>query len=81
MTGPIPETRAIYKARLKELNDIRAGMSVKYEEGRADERAKANAEKRESARKMLVDGLSVEMVSKYSGLSAEEILSIKKKIQ
>ena len=47
------------------------------EEGRAEERAKAEAEKKaekiESARKMLQDGLSVEVVSKYSGLSFEEV--------
>lgn len=34
---------------------------------------KAEAEKIESAKKMLSDGLSEELVSKYSGLSLEEI--------
>jgi len=33
----------------------------------------AKAEKIESAKKMLSDGLSVELVSKYSGLSLEEV--------
>ena len=41
--------------------------------GAQKEREKAKAEKIESARKMLQDGLSVEVVSKYSGLSFEEV--------
>ena len=84
-----PETRAEYDARVREMNRIYAGQTVKYkeglekgreegkaeglEEGRAEERAKAKAEKIESARKMLQDGLSVEVISKYSGLSLDEI--------
>ena len=87
-----PETRAMYKARLQELNDIRAGMSVKYEEGRADERAKAEkekeelkakteAEKRESAMRFLKMGLSIEQVAEGAGLSIEEINEIKKQMQ
>ena len=28
-----PETRAVYDARLKELNDIYAGQTVKHKEG------------------------------------------------
>ena len=88
-----PETRAEYDARVREMNRIYAGQTVKYkeglekgrEEGKAEgleegekigaqkERAKAKAEKIESARKMLQDGLSVEVVSKYSGLSFEEV--------
>ena len=46
-----PETRALYKARLQELNDIRVGMSVKFEEGlekgKKEEREKAEKEKAE----------------------------------
>ena len=34
---------------------------------------KAKAEKIESAKKMLSDGLSMELISKYSGLSIEEV--------
>ena len=88
-----PETRAEYDARVREMNRIYAGQTVKYKEGleegekigiekgekigiekgKAEERAKAKAEKIESARKMLQDGLSVDVVSKYSGLSADEI--------
>ena len=45
--------------------------------GAEKERAKAEKEKKaekiESAKKMLSDGLSIELVSKYSGLSVEEI--------
>ena len=72
-----PETRAEYDARVREMNRIYAGQTVKYkeglEEGRAEERAKAKAEKIESAKKMLQDGLSIDVVSKYSGLSVDEI--------
>ena len=88
-----PETRAEYDARVREMNRIYAGQTVKYkegleegekigiekgkaeglEEGRAEERAKAKAEKIESAKKMLQDGLSIDVVSKYSGLSLDEI--------
>ena len=41
--------------------------------GAEKERKRAQAEKIESAKKMLSDGLSIELVSKYSGLSLEEI--------
>ena len=92
-----PETRAEYDARVREMNRIYAGQTVKYKEGLEEgekigiekgkaegekigaqkERAKAEAEKKaekiESAKKMLQDGLSVEVVSKYSGLSFEEV--------
>ena len=88
-----PETRAEYDARVREMNRIYAGQTVKYkeglekgrEEGKAEgleegekigaqkERAKAKAEKIESARKMLHDVLSVEVVSNYSGLSFEVV--------
>ena len=56
-----PETRAVYDARVRELNDIYSGQTTRYKEGlaegiekgraegiekgRAEERAKAEAEK------------------------------------
>ena len=50
-----PETRAEYDARVREMNRIYAGQTVKYKEGlekgRAEERAKAEAEKKELAEK------------------------------
>lgn len=42
--------------------------------------AQAKAEKIESAKKMLIDGLPENMISKYSGLSIEEVIALKKKI-
>ena len=73
--------RAIADLRQRDLNDRISERNAAKAEGREEERAKADAEKRESARKMLVDGLSIEMVSRYFGLSIEEINEIKKKIQ
>ncbi len=69
--------------RMREEANIEFNNAIANAEDkvRVEERAKADAEKRESARKMLVDGLPVEIVSKYSGLSIEEIREIKKKIQ
>ena len=52
---------------------LEEGEKIGIEKGKAEERAKAKAEKIESAKKMLQDGLSVEVVSKYSGLSFEEV--------
>ncbi|MCR5225510.1 MAG: Rpn family recombination-promoting nuclease/putative transposase [Alphaproteobacteria bacterium] len=78
-----PITRAEYLARQRELNDIRSGMSVKYEEG--IEKGKAEGEKIgehkkaiETAKKMLNDGLSADLVAKYSGLSIADIEGLKK---
>ena len=76
-----PDVRAAYQARIREMNRIRAGQTIKYKEGLAEgeklgarkEREKAKAEKIESAKKMLSDGLSMELASKYSGLSLEEV--------
>jgi len=72
-----PDVRAAYQARIREMNRIRASQAIKYKEGLAEgekrEREKAKAEKIESAKKMLSDGLSGELVSKYSGLSIEEV--------
>ncbi len=76
-----PDVRAAYQARIREMNRIRASQAIKYKEGLAEgerlgakkEREKAKAEKIESAKKMLSDGLSEELVSRYSGLSIEEV--------
>lgn len=48
---------------------------------RAEERAKANAEKRESVKKMLLKGLDVSDIADIIGIPIEEINEIKKKIQ
>ena len=88
-----PETRAEYDARVREMNRIYAGQTVKYKEGlekgraegeqigeargRAEERAKAEAEKKESARKALAIGLTVDQVASITGLSVEEIEALR----
>ncbi|MBR1734778.1 MAG: hypothetical protein IJ730_04945 [Alphaproteobacteria bacterium] len=73
-----PEIRAEYKARIREMNRIRAGQTVKYKEGLAKgekigiEKG-ANEKAVEIAKKMLADGMNIELTAKYSGLSIEEI--------
>ena len=87
-----PETRAVYDARVRELNDIYSGQTTRYKEGleegekigiekgRAEERAKAEqekyAEKIETAKKMLSKGLGVSDVCEFTGLSIKEIQSL-----
>ena len=56
----------IYDAKIE-------GEKIGIEKGRAEERAKAEAEKKESARKALAIGLTVEQVASITGLSIEEI--------
>ena len=77
-----PETRAVYKARLQELNDIRAGMSVKYEEGKEKgrEEGKEEGEKIgerkkaiETAKKMLAKNVDISDIADFTGLDIAEI--------
>ena len=72
-----PEIRAEYKARIREMNRIRAGQTVKYKEGlekgRREERKKAYAEKVKMIKNMLEAGLSVEQNSKISDLCTDEV--------
>ena len=49
------------------------GLAKGREEGRAEGR---NEEKLVIARKMLSDGMSIELVAKYSGLTEDEISKI-----
>ena len=69
-----PQTRAEYDARVKQLNDIRAAQSAKYNEGLAKgkEEGEKNA-KVEAAKRMLKRGLSIEDIADFSGLSVKEI--------
>ena len=62
------------KRRRSEMNTaIRMGR----EEGRAEGRAEGLAEGRaEIAKGMLSDGMPVDKISKYTGLTAEEIVSL-----
>ena len=77
-----PETRAVYDARLRELNDIYSGQTTRYKEGlaegiekgraegiekgRAEERAKAEAEKHAEKIKMAKKLLDI-------GLTASQV--------
>ena len=59
------------------ISEKNVAVAQALEKGKKLEREKAEKEKKaekiESAKKMLSDGLSAELVSKYSGLSLEEI--------
>ena len=55
----------------------RAEERAKAEEELAKQKAKADAEKVEMAQKMLADGLPIEIISRYSGLSLDEIRALK----
>lgn len=69
-----PETRKEYNARIKQLNDIRAGQSVKYKEGLEKGKEEGAHNKAiETAKKMISDGLPLDLTAKYSGLSLEEL--------
>ncbi|MBR1734732.1 MAG: hypothetical protein IJ730_04715, partial [Alphaproteobacteria bacterium] len=60
---------------------VEKAHKIGIEKGRAEERAKAEAEKQESAKTALSMGLTVEQTSKITGLSLEEVNKIKEKIQ
>jgi predicted transposase/invertase (TIGR01784 family) len=60
------------------LTDEEGIALARYNRGRADGRAEgmaegANKANRENARKMKADGLSLELIAKYTSLSIEEI--------
>ncbi len=69
--------------RMREEANIEFNNAIAQAEDRATKKAeeKADAEKRESAKKLLAMGLSVDQISKALSLSIEEINEIKKKIQ
>ena len=50
----------------------RKGLEAGLEKGRAE----GMAEKLEGARKMKADGLAVEMICKYTGLSPEQVAAL-----
>jgi predicted transposase/invertase (TIGR01784 family) len=64
-----PETRAIADLRQKTINDRNSEITVAREEGKAEG-------KRETALTMLKDGMLTCTISKYTGLSVEEIESL-----
>ena len=69
-----PEERREYEASVKDYWDYYSTMKTATDkakaEGRAEGRAEANIE---TARKMKADGMPTEIISKYTGLSKDEI--------
>ena len=60
-----------------EQRGVKRGLAKGREEGRAEGLAKGRAEGRiETARNMKADGMSIELIQKYSGLSPEEIAQL-----
>ena len=82
-----PETRAVYDARVRELNDIYSGQTTRYKEGleegekigiekgRAEERAKAEKELAEQKAKAEAKETSTVKNLLKLGLSVEQIAS------
>ena len=60
-----------------EQRGLKRGLAKGREEGRAEGLAKGLAKGRaETARNMKADGMSIELIQKYSGLSPEEIAQL-----
>ena len=71
-------TRAEYNARLKQLNDFRAGQTEKYRQGLEEGIATGAYNKAlEMAKNLSSMGLSIEQISKATGLSVEEIQAMR----
>ena len=67
------KVREEYNTRIKTINDHQSEILTAEEKGRKEEREKAEKEKAENAKKMLKDGLAVDIVAKYSGLTINEV--------
>lgn len=76
-----PKKRRLLEEREDAARNYASDISSAHNEGREEERAKAMAEKRESAIKLLKMGLLVDQVGEALGLSIEEVSEIKKKVQ
>lgn len=72
-----PEEMNEYQQSLKIQRDNNSAMRMaraeSRDEGRIEERAKAEEEKLEMARQMLADGADIKKIAKYTKLSIEEI--------
>lgn len=74
MSKMTKEERELYDSDVKAKSDWNAG--IRYAEKKAAEKAKADAEKKtkiEIATNLKKEGLSIELIAKTTGLSAEEI--------
>lgn len=70
VTSLTKEERIQYDASLRHYRDTIAVMEGQYQEGRAEGLAE---ERRDNARKMKDEGMSAELIAKYTGLTVEEI--------
>ena len=73
-----PEDRELYELRLKAIRDE---MNIRYSgyiDGMTEGEAKGKAEsKTEIAKNMLKENINIELISKVTGLSLEEIEKLK----
>lgn len=65
-----PQDAKEYEESVKVYRDLTNVVNTAERKGRAEGREEAN---REAARRMKADGLSTEIINKYTGLSPEEI--------
>ncbi|ESU40166.1 Chromosome segregation ATPase [Giardia duodenalis] len=73
------ETRAIYDARRIALLDLNSAIEHGIEKGKAEGLVEGRDKERERmAEQMLSDGLDIEFIVRYSGLSMQEIENVKK---
>ncbi|WP_410528441.1 PD-(D/E)XK nuclease family transposase [Sphingobacterium sp. SGG-5] len=71
------EERKMYDVSLKRKWDNKAALDYARLEGEEKGKAKAEAEKKESAIKMLGRGFEVKLISEILGMSVEEIERLK----
>ena len=65
-----PEERRGYEDSVKAYRDINNAINTAKAEAKAEGKAEANMD---NARKMKADGMSAELISKYTSLSIDEI--------
>ena len=75
------EVLELIRLREEAQNEVASQIAEGEKRGADRERAKAIAEKKESARKMLLKGMDIPDVADIICLSIEEINEIKKKLQ
>ncbi len=71
------QERREYEESVKDYRDYYSTVKTAHKKGKAEGRAEGRAEGHmEDARKMKADKMSTELISKYTGLTAEEIESL-----
>ena len=69
IASPNKKDRMEYDHALKRYRDTLNAMTGAEQKGRAEERA-------DTARSMKADGMPIELITKYTGLTAEEIAAL-----